>query len=193
MFTKSSLQWRNTQSQYGIVAKILHWIIALSIFILFGVGLWMVDLDYYHSYYTLAPWIHKSVGILIFYLMIFRLCWRLFSASPTPVSQHKNWEKMLAKMMHRLFYALIFIILVSGYLISTADGRPIEVFNWFTVPAIVTSIDNQEDIAGWVHFITACVLMGFVLLHILGALKHHFIDKDNSLKRILGLTQNKKL
>jgi len=89
-------------------------------------------------------------------------------------------------MAHLLFYFLLLAIMLSGYLISTADNRPIEVFGWFNVPATITSIQNQEDIAGWVHLILASTLIGLASLHAAAAFKHHFIDRDNTLKRIFG-------
>ena len=74
----------------------------------------------------------------------------------------------------------------SGYLISTADNRPIDVFGWFFIPASITSIPDQEDTAGLVHLVVASTLLGLVLLHAAAALKHHYIDRDDTLKRILG-------
>ena len=74
----------------------------------------------------------------------------------------------------------------SGYLISTADNRPVEVFGLFSIPATITSIPKQEDVAGLVHLILASSVVGLALLHAAAALKHHFIDKDRTLKRIFG-------
>ena len=92
----------------------------------------------------------------------------------------------MAHATHRLFYLLLFTIMVSGYLISTEDNRAVEVFGWFSIPATITSIPNQADVAGWVHLILASSLIGLALLHAAAALKHHFIDRDRTLKRILG-------
>ena len=181
---KKSVQWKNSSAQYGKVAVVFHWLSAGIILGLFAMGLWMVELDYYDSFYTLAPWVHQSIGILFFYVMIGRFLWRLFNSTPLPVSTHNKWQIVLAKWVHRLFYVLIFVVLISGYLISTADNRAVEVFGWFTVPAMI-SMQYQEDIAGWIHLIVAYCLIGLVVLHVLGAIKHHFIDKDGSIKRIL--------
>ena len=74
---------------------------------------------------------------------------------------------------------------LSGYLISTADGRGIEVFNWFEVPGLGSFIENQEDLAGQVHEYAAYILIGLSSLHALAALKHHFMNKDNTLKKML--------
>ena len=76
--------------------------------------------------------------------------------------------------------------MVSGYLISTADGRPIAVFDWFEVPALITSIPDQADVAGLIHEYLAWALLIFSAVHALAALKHHFIDRDPTLKRMFG-------
>lgn len=179
-------QWKNNTSRFGIVAIALHWLVALVVFALFALGFWMVELDYYDVWYKQGPWWHKSVGILLFFTVIFRLVWRLFTPPPVALSSHKRWEIRAAQMTHLLLYFLLFAIMVSGYLISTADNRPIEVFGWFSIPATITSIPKQEDVAGLVHWVLAYTVIALVLLHAAAALKHHFIDRDRTLKRIFG-------
>jgi cytochrome b561 len=98
---------------------------------------------------------------------------------------HANWEKRLAGAVHGFLYLLLFVLMLSGYLISTADGRAIEVFGLFRVPATLTGIPNQEDLAGVVHQVLGYVLIGLVALHALAALKHHFLDRDGTLRRML--------
>lgn len=149
----------------------------------------MVDLTYYHEWYKTAPELHKSIGIVFFILMIFRLVWRVKQIQPNHLDSHSLLEQKAGKITHTLLYWLIFTIMVAGYLISTADGRGIEVFEFVTIPAIGSIIENQEDIAGLVHKWLAYVLIGLALLHALAALKHHFIDKDNTLNRIIGKRQ----
>ena len=179
----------NTSTSYGYVSIFFHWLSALSIFGLFGLGYYMVDLTYYHEWYKTAPELHKSIGIVFFILMAFRLVWRIKQIQPNHLDSHSLLEQKAGKITHALLYWLIFTIMVAGYLISTADGRGIEVFEFVTIPAIGSIIDNQEDIAGLVHKWLAYVLIGLALLHALAALKHHFIDKDNTLNRIIGKRQ----
>ncbi len=176
---------KNTAQHYGLVSRLLHWLVALVVFGLFGVGYWMVELDYYSEWYKTAPHYHKSVGILLALTMIFRLIWRLTNPTVQPLSSHKKWEVTLAHWAHGTLYVLLFALFISGYLISTADGREIEVFNWFGVPALGEFIENQEDIAGAFHKWIAYTLMAIVGLHLAGALKHHFFDKDKTLTRML--------
>ena len=180
------MQWKNDSKSFGIVAITLHWIVALVAIGLFALGWWMTGLDYYSPWYQAAPWWHKSIGITIGLFIILRIIWRFANPPPPALNTHTLLETRVAKVAHALLYVLLLTTLISGYLISTADGRAIEVFGWFAVPATLQGIPNQEDIAGWIHWIVACILMGLALLHAAAALKHHFIDRDRSLLRILG-------
>lgn len=180
------MQWRNTSRNYGLTSILLHWIGALAVFGLFGLGLWMVGLNYYSSWYRTAPNIHKSIGILLFLLMLVRLLWRFLSAGPAPLASHGAAIRLMTRLGHGLLYLGIFAVMLSGYLISTADGRPISVLGWFEVPALLTSIPNQEDVAGLVHEYLAWGLVILAGLHGLAALKHHFIDRDPTLLRMFG-------
>jgi len=180
------IQWKNNTTHFGLVAIALHWLMALTVFGLFGLGLWMTELDYYDSWYKQGPWWHKSIGILLFFTLLIRLFWRKLTPPPVALPSHKVWEIRLAHMAHLFLYLLLLAIMLSGYLISTADNRPIEVFGWFSIPATLTSIPNQEDVAGLLHLILASSIIGLVSLHAAAALKHHFIDRDRTLERIFG-------
>ncbi len=178
---------RNSKTQYGWMSIFLHWLTALCVFGLFGVGLWMVDFDYYDPLYQVVPDLHKSVGVLLVTLLVFRFLWRELSTKPEHMRNHKPWEIRIAGIVHYVLYLLIFMMLPTGYLITTAKGQGLEVFNWFSIPATITGIDNLEDLAADTHEWLAYFIVGIVCLHALGALKHHFIDKDETLKRMVKL------
>ncbi len=176
---------RNSRQEYGLVAIALHWVVALMVFGLFGLGFYMTGLEYTDSWYRRAPWLHKSFGLLTFALVSFRLVWRLTGEKPVMVPM-PGWERVAALLAHRVLYLLLFLVPVSGYLISTADGRGIDFFNWFEVPALLSGYDRQEDMAGAVHLFLALAIIGMTGLHTAAALKHHFIDKDSTLLKIFG-------
>jgi len=181
------LIWRNTEKRWGWISIIIHWLSALTVISLFTLGLWMVDLTYYDDWYRTAPEIHKSTGICLLLLTVVYLVWRTRNGKPASLSTHSAIEIKAARLAHVLIYVLLLLIILSGYLISTADGREIVVFSVFEIPATIYGIDQQEDIAGVVHLVLAISLMAVVALHAAGALKHHFIDKDLTLKRMLGI------
>jgi cytochrome b561 len=180
------MQWRNSSTNYGLVSITMHWLVAIAVVGLFALGYWMVGLTYYSSWYRTAPDIHKSIGLLLLALMILRVTWRFLSSGPAPLASHGRLTRLATKAGHGVLYLGLFAVMISGYLISTADGRSISVFGWFEVPALITSIPDQEDIAGLIHEYLGWGLVIFSSLHALAALKHHFIDRDPTLKRMFG-------
>ncbi|MBS9425429.1 cytochrome b [Photorhabdus caribbeanensis] len=178
--------WKNTSNQFGHLSVLLHWLVALAVYGMFALGLWMVTLGYYDTWYHKAPEIHKSIGIILLIVMVVRVIWRFVSPPPKPLASYSRLIRVSAVLMHILLYILLFSILISGYLISTADGQSIAVFDWFTVPATLIGQGKQADIAGMIHLYLAWAVVILSLLHAVAALKHHFIDRDSTLKRMLG-------
>ncbi|CUA86316.1 cytochrome b [Pseudidiomarina woesei] len=174
---------KNSTASYGWLAIAIHWVSALLVIGLFALGYWMLTLSYYDPWYRLGPWWHKSIGISLLVITLVRSIWKFYTVSPQPLGA--RWEQLGAKLGHGIIYALLFVTMISGYLISTADGRGISVFDWFEVPALITGIPNQEDLAGLVHWYAALALVIVAAGHALAALKHHFINRDDTLKRML--------
>lgn len=177
---------KNTPSQFGRISILLHWLVALAVYGMFGLGLWMVTLGYYDSWYHPAPDLHKSIGITLFAVMILRVIWRFISPPPRPLSSYSALTRYSAVAVHFLLYGILFAIFISGYLISTADGKAIEVFGLISVPATLEGFGEQADLAGDIHLWLAWSVVILSVLHGLAALKHHFIDRDITLKRMLG-------
>lgn len=177
---------KNSDTQYGWLSITFHWLTAVTVICLYAVGLWMDNLDYTHPLYKTAPHLHKSFGVMLIILVLCRLAWRIYSPPPKPMPTHKTYEKVAAKIVHWLFYVLILLMFPAGYLITTAQGQSLEVFNWVDIPATITGIDNLEDIAGEFHELMAHLIILLVIFHAAGAVKHHFIDKDTTLMRMFG-------
>lgn len=173
----------NTKSQYGILSTYIHWVSALLVIALFAVGFWMVDLSYYSEWYRTAPYYHKAFGLTLLALTLGRVIWHRISKKPEPIGENKI-EKAAASIAHKVLYLSLFVVMISGYLISTADGRGIEWFGLFTVPSIGELFESQEDIAGIVHEYSAYFILGLAVVHAAAALKHHFINKDETVTRI---------
>lgn len=176
---------RNNANNFGIISIFLHWFTAVLVIALFFWGLWMVQLGYYDQYYHWAPYIHKSVGMLLLALMVFRIIWRTLNPNPKLLSE-EPLEMLIAPIVHACLYLLVFAICISGYLmVSAADGST-SIFNWFEVPALPSNIEDQEAVAGKWHWYLALVLMLLVALHVVASLKHHYYDKNLTLMRMLG-------
>lgn len=174
----------NTRNGFGLVAILFHWVAAVLAIGLFASGLWMTGLGYYDPWYNRAPDLHRAFGVVLFILLGLRLIWRLVNPAPRPEPGTRRWEHLLAVTVQWSMYVLLFAIIVAGYLLSTVDGRSIDVFGLFQVPSFYRAGDGFEDLAGDVHYWLAMVIAGLVGLHTLGAMKHHFIDRNRTLVRI---------
>jgi len=179
------MQWTSTEERFGLVLVVLHWVMAGLVLTLFFLGRFMVSLPYSHPWYHDAPLLHKGLGVVLFALLVFRIFWRVFiDRRPPPVAM-PVLERTAARTVQFLFYVFMFGLVISGYLVPTARGRGLDFFGLFEVPALVWGLAHQEDIAGDVHRVLAYATMGLLLVHTLGALKHHFIDRDETLLRML--------
>lgn len=173
---------RDTSEGYGIVSRLFHWLMAVAIVAMFVLGLWMVGLDYYNPYYHSAPSLHKSIGILLTLALALRFGWRLSNVRPDDADL-SPFERTAARIVHWGFYPLLLALMVSGYLISTADGRPIEVFGWFSVPSPGEN-KGLEDTAGAVHTWLAYAVIVVAVIHAGAAVKHHVVDRSRTLTRM---------
>lgn len=173
---------RDTLEGYGLISRLSHWLMAVAIVAMFALGLWMVGLDYYSPYYNSAPDIHRGVGMVLLFALSVRLIWRMVNPKPSD-AELSPLERKASFAVHWGFYVLLFALLISGYLISTADGAPVSVFGWFDVPAI-TKLPGLETPAGNVHRILAYAVIALAVIHTLAALKHHIIDRSAILTRM---------
>ena len=173
---------RDTEAGYGLVSRLLHWLMAVATVALFALGWWMVGLDYYSPYYHAAPDLHRSVGMVLFAALLARLLWRAGNVKPSD-DDLRPYERIGARIVHIGFYPLLLFLLVSGYLISTSDGKGIDIFGLFEVPAVVAG-KGLSDTAGAVHRWLAYLTMVLAAIHTAAALKHHFIDGSKAFSRM---------
>lgn len=171
---------------YGWLTIALHWISAVLVIGVFAIGFYMVDLSYYDSGYHRLPRLHTSFGLLLAFLMAVRVVWRWFNrGKPRPLPSHTPAIRVLAGSMKYSLYILIFTMVVTGYLITTARGDPARMFDLIRIPATIRLGPSGVDLAGEVHRIVGWLIMVLAALHAAAALKHHFINRDRTLKRML--------
>jgi cytochrome b561 len=176
------MQITDSDTRYGLISWLLHWLMFLAIVVVFALGLWMVDLDYYSPYYNLAPDVHRSVGILLLFALVFRFAWRVLNRRPDD-HELSRFERISSHIVHWGFYPLLFALIVTGYLISTAKGEPVSVFGWFSIAATL-QIPGQEDVAGYIHWLLAWLTTALVAVHAAAALKHHVVDRSRIMARM---------
>lgn len=182
------MKYKNTKKRYGWVAIFLHWLMTVLLTGLFSIGLYMTSLDYYDPLYHSLPYWHKSTGVLVALILLVRFIWKIKSVNPNTIKTHQRYEMILAHTLQYFFYILIMFIVITGYLISTAEGKGIAFFNLFDVPAVINSINEKwADVIGDAHYVMAVSLFVLVAFHAFAALKHHFIDKDDTLRRMIKM------
>ena len=168
---------------YSLVARLLHWVVALFIFVLLCVGFYMTGLPVSPDKINVYM-MHKSFGILVLLLVILRLGWRFLVPPPEALDAHQAWEKILAKGVHVLLYAALIAMPLSGWAMSSAGGFPAHFFGLFELPHLTAKNEAIFDLTRGVHGLLAWVILGLVALHAAGAFKHHFIDRDATLRRM---------
>jgi cytochrome b561 len=169
---------------YSRTAIALHWLLALLIIANFALGVTMVDIS------GLTPaklqyfaW-HKWLGIAVLALTAYRFLWRLSQDTPRYPIGIPAWQEQLAGALHRLMYMLMFAVPLSGYLYTTAAGVPVVFLGLLPIPAAFGPDAALKAIFKTAHYALNMGLLAGVCLHISAALKHHFIERDNILRRM---------
>lgn len=176
---------KNTKARFGLVSKALHWTAAALMLGLIWLGWYMVDLTYYDKWYNASLHYHKSLGLLVLVLALVKIGWQWHTRAPASLPDLKTWEKVGAKLMHYVLWGMLLLLPITGYLISTSAGKPIQLFNWFELPPLVEVDEALRELAIAVHYYLAYAALLLIAAHAGAALKHHFINRDDTLKRML--------
>lgn len=174
----------NTSTRFGLVSKLLHWLVALGIIGLIALGWWMVGLSYYDPWYNDALDLHKAFGLMVLLIVFAKFCWQFGNRPPAPSGALKPWERMASQGMHWVLYVLMVVLPVTGYVITTSAGQGVSMFGLFDVPAILPQSETARDAAIAIHYYFSYGAIALIVGHAGAALKHHFVDKDDTLIRM---------
>jgi len=169
---------------YTGTAKVLHWLVALIIIGLFVLGQYMSDLSMSPRKLQLYSW-HKWFGVTVFLLVLVRLGWRLMHQPPRLPEQMPKLQQLASHVGHTALYGLMLAIPISGWLMSSAKGYQTVWFGVLPIPDLLGKDKLLGDLLAELHGALNGVLMFIVVIHVIAALKHHFIDRDDVLKRML--------
>lgn len=165
-------------SRYNLLARLLHWIVAILVFLQLFLGFAADRADTRAA----EPLIdrHVQVGVLVLSLMALRLLWRSFRAPPALPDKHPLWQRRAARAVHHFIYALLFIMPVSGYVLWAWMGKPLDLFGLVPIPILFRGGDDEtwRSIAGYSHTYAGFVLIALLTLHVTAALWHQFIRRD---------------
>lgn len=175
---------KNTPNSFGSIAKIFHWVIALSIISMLAVGFIMADMEPSPFRSTLYS-LHKSTGVLVLLLVTLRFTWRVWNPVPQLPRSLNPWHHRLAKLSPLTLYTLMFLMPLSGITLSEAAGYPINVYDMFTLPMFLSKDPSISKTAATIHKYGAFTFIGILTLHVGAAFYHHLILKTNILKRML--------
>lgn len=173
-------------ARYSRGAIVLHWTIALLI-IGNVAGAWLAEGMPKPDRAPIMG-LHKAFGITILLLSLVQIGWRLTHKPPPLVATLKVWEAALAKVTHWLFYILILVLPLSGwaFVSSAGAGKPVSIFGLFNLPALPVGADKPTiGTFKEMHEVLGYLMVALLLLHVVGALKHHFLDRDATLRRML--------
>lgn len=175
---------RNTDSQWGAVAKAFHWSVAVFIFAEFFLGWFATNMALSPAKLNLFVW-HKSIGLLILLAVALRVGWRLANPVPRPPASTPGWQHAASRGDHLAQYALMLALPFSGWIIDSAANIPFRVFWLFPLPHLAGPSKSLEELAKNVHAGISIGLASLIALHTGAALWHHWIARDDVLRRML--------
>lgn len=165
----------DSKDTYGTVSRINHWLGAAFIIALLAIGLYFHEMPRGDErLYWLR--LHVSIAAVSFLFLAFRVMWRLRTPSPQPIPQSKAMMQV-TRIAHGLLLASIAILIVTGPLVVWTAGRPIMVFDWFSIPTPFGELPAAHEALETVHAVASRALLILIVLHVVGALKHLFVDR----------------
>ncbi|MBP6748305.1 MAG: cytochrome b [Xanthomonadaceae bacterium] len=178
------MSFKNTPDRWGAISQSLHWIVVVLILVMAYLGLTMGDLpngpDKIKTYA-----LHKSIGLTILGLVGLRVLWRLYAGTPHPVPNTPRWQERIAALTHLAIYALLFAIPISGWVLNSAAGFPLQWFGVVNLPHIVDKSHDLHELAEEAHEIMFWLLALLVVAHAGAAFYHHLFQRDATLARML--------
>ena len=174
----------NTRDDFGLISKLLHWLIALTIIALIPIGWYMTGLSDQDILYWRLLDLHEFLGLILFVIVPLKFVWRLFSPNPPYVPELKSWERRTAQTVRVFFLIAMVLIPLSGFLFVASNGEAVELYGLVTIPDLGQLPDANRKLLSNIHYYFSYLCAAFIVLHILAALKHHVIDRNRTLRRM---------
>lgn len=174
---------RNTSTEYGTLARALHWLVAIGILALLWLGFEQSGMESGAERQAVRD-LHGSIALVIFALMSVRIVWRFMSVIPDHSPGTPGWQRIAAAVVHWGLYASVFLQIVAGAMAVSTGGRALAFFGLFSIPLPVAESDDGHEFWEEIHESVWAVIAALLLVHVLAALYHHFIVKDDVLRRM---------
>lgn len=177
------MQLRNTQNEFGSIAKLLHWLVAIGIGLLIWYGLLQSDMESGPERQAVRD-LHGSIALIVLLLMSVRLFWRLINHVPKHPDDSPGWQKAAATLVHWGLYIAVFVQLSAGTMTVATGGRSLAFFGLFSIPLPVAENDEAHEFWEEIHEFVWTVIAALVLVHLLAALYNHFVRNNDVLRRM---------
>jgi cytochrome b561 len=174
---------KNSTSSYGSITKMLHWLIFLFVLGLLFVGYFAQDIGDKAIRSNIIN-MHKLTGLLVLFLMLFRALWAFVNIKPALPAETPFWQRIIERIIHLLMYIVLIAMPISGWIMTSASGKPPRFFSWILSLPVLHSKSISEN-AWQVHQAITIIILVLVSIHVLAAFYHYFIKKDNVLQRML--------
>jgi cytochrome b561 len=178
------MNFRNANDEYGLISKLLHWLLAVAMIGLIAIGWYMTRLSDEDILYWRLLDFHEAMGLGVLLLVGMKAAWLTISPKPRQLAGLAPWERHAARTVHAAFIIATVVIPLTGLLFVATNGESINLYDLITIPnmghlpkGVRTGLIN-------VHYYLSYGCAMLIMLHIAAALKHHFIDLNNSLRRI---------
>ena len=178
------MNWKNPVDRWGPVSQTLHWATALLVVAIAVLGLLMVDLPNNPQKIRLYG-LHKSFGLSLLALVALRVAWRAYAGAPQRLASIARWQHRIAGLSHAAMVALLLAMPLSGWVLNSAAGFPLQWFGLFNLPRISAKDAALRELAGTLHEAGFWLLLALVLVHAGAALYHHLFQHDATLARML--------
>jgi cytochrome b561 len=175
---------RNTSERFGLVARTLHWLTLVLLIGSFSLAVSMVNMPFSPRKLEFYSW-HKWVGVTIFLLVLLRLGWRLANPVPQQPSGQQQWQRRLAGLSHAALYAILIVMPITGWIMSSALNLPVVYLGLVHIPSPFGVDRALGETMKVVHLSLAVALLVLVTIHALAALYHHLVLRDDVLRRML--------
>jgi len=180
---------KNTKTEFGSIAKALHWLIAIGIFALIWIGLEQAGMERGDEKMAVRA-THASVALIVFVLMSIRLIWRFVNVVPAHPHSMPGWQKLSATLVHWGIYVAVFFQLVAGSMTVATGGNPLPFFGLFSIPLPVAENHDNHEFWEGIHESAWIAVAVLISVHVLAALYNHFIVKNDVLRRMTTGVKN---
>jgi len=181
-----SIPLKNDETRYGVVAQLFHWTVVALIIVQYVLANQADKLPLGAAKIGVLAR-HKSFGITILALVLLRLVWRWMNRVPAEPADIPSWQRIAARISHIALYSLLLATPLVGWMMSSARNFPVSWFGLVTLPDLIAPNRSAYEFLHETHEVMAQTMFWLALLHIAAALKHHFVDRDNVLRRMLPI------